>query len=209
MLSENQPLLINNALSFKDSINSLEFQEIWQQLDWEINQLFSTTDTPETLTNEINLKDNLEKDGVKKNPAVSNCLEDVTDSIVDNYLATEIEKFYPLLLSNHTESMLLALPAQLRNYRLQNPHQLPSKTTPIELNTARHFLMLIREIAYFLHQRPPQPQEKQWIAQLYKYFTLFKTFLLDYQQNTLSDRLVFQTLEALKILSLEIQLSQS
>ena len=126
---------------------------------------------------------------------------------LDHYLAREIEEFYPLILSNHTPSMLLDLPAHLRILSLKNQNQLDSQTIPIELNTARHLLILIEKIVSFLHLRKRQPQEKYWIDKLYNYLNLFETFLFHYQLQSLSARLVFKTLDAFKILSLEIQLS--
>ncbi len=128
---------------------------------------------------------------------------------LDDYLAREIKEFYPLILSNHTDSMLLDLPAHVRILSLKNQNQLDSQTTPIELNTARHLLILIQKIVSFLHLRKRQPQEKYWIEKLYNYLNLFETFLQDYQQQNLSDRLVFKTIDAFKILSLEVQLSHS
>ncbi|MDJ0714146.1 MAG: hypothetical protein QNJ54_07985 [Prochloraceae cyanobacterium] len=128
---------------------------------------------------------------------------------LNDYLAREIKEFYPLILSNHTDSMLLDLPAHVRILSLKNQNQLDSQTTPIELNTARHLLILIQKIVSFLHLRKRQPQEKYWIEKLYNYLNLFETFLQDYQQQNLSDRLVFKTIDAFKILSLEVQLSHS
>ena len=126
---------------------------------------------------------------------------------LDDYLAREIQEFYPLILSNHTPSMLLDLPAHLRILSLKNQNQFDSQNTPIELNTARHLLILIEKIVSFLHLRKRQSQEKYWIDKLYNYLNLFETFLFHYQQQSLSDPLVFKTLDAFKILSLEIQLS--
>ncbi len=128
---------------------------------------------------------------------------------LDHYLATEIQEFYPVILSNHTPSMLLDLPAQVRNLSLQNPTQLNFQTTPIELNTAKHLLILIEKIVTFLHMRQRRPQEKYWIFKLYNYLNLFETFLQDYQQQNLSDLIVWKTIDAFKILSIEIQLSQA
>ncbi|MDJ0716338.1 MAG: hypothetical protein QNJ54_19375 [Prochloraceae cyanobacterium] len=140
---------------------------------------------------------------------MSDGLTESTYSIVDNYLATEIKEFYPIVLSNHTELMLLDLPAQVRTLSLKEQNKLSSQNTPIELNTAFQLVTLISEIVNFLHMRKWKNRDKYWILKLYNYLHLFETFLKNYRQQEISDRLVWKTIDAFKILSIEIELSKN